>query len=69
MLMSSSINLEILTKLIKKEWEILWNVLSERISMLTVFCTMLAFVIPYSIYKLNRLVHRKNNPPWKYDEN
>ena len=46
----------------------MWDIVKERIDWLVVFCTILAYVIPFSIYKINQLIHKKNNPPWKNKE-
>lgn len=46
----------------------MWNAFMDRIGLLMVFCTILAYVIPYSIYKINQLLLKKNNPPWKNEE-
>ncbi|WP_176555774.1 hypothetical protein [Virgibacillus ndiopensis] len=35
---------------------------------LVIFCTVLAFLIPFTIYKLNRKLHGFGDPPWKKDE-
>lgn len=35
---------------------------------LRVVCNILAFVIPYSIYKANAYLHKIGDPPWKADE-
>ncbi|WP_171691502.1 hypothetical protein [Paenibacillus germinis] len=28
-------------------------------------CTVLAFVIPYSVNKINEILHKYGDPPWK----
>lgn len=35
---------------------------------LRVTCTILAFVIPYTIYKINMFLHERGDPPWKKEE-
>jgi hypothetical protein len=38
----------------------------ERLPGLSVYWTaVLAFVIPYSIYKINDKLHQLGDPPWK----
>lgn len=32
---------------------------------LRVFCNILAFVVPYVIYKINFRLHEYGDPPWK----
>ncbi|SET17031.1 hypothetical protein SAMN05216389_106147 [Oceanobacillus limi] len=32
---------------------------------LYIFCTFLAFAIPYLTYKTNQLLHKHGDPPWK----
>ncbi|WP_377559037.1 hypothetical protein [Ornithinibacillus salinisoli] len=41
----------------------------ERVpSMIGIFCTLLAFLVPYVIYKVNQKFHREADPPWKREE-
>ncbi|WP_217587828.1 hypothetical protein [Lentibacillus saliphilus] len=35
---------------------------------LIIFCTILAFVIPFTIYKINQKLHEYGDPPWKKEE-
>ena len=46
----------------------MWDIVKERIDLLVVLCTILAYVIPFTIYKINQQLHKKNNPPWKNDD-
>jgi len=36
---------------------------------LRVVCNILAFVIPYVIYKINVHLHKVGDPPWKAEDN
>lgn len=33
----------------------------------TIICTLLSFLIPFTIYKINKNISRNTNPPWKKD--
>ncbi|HLR71072.1 MAG TPA: hypothetical protein VK085_06535 [Pseudogracilibacillus sp.] len=47
----------------------MWNLFMESITdKLRVFCTILAFIIPYGIYKINNRLHEYGDPPWKKKE-
>lgn len=47
----------------------LWNLFIDSITNWTrVFCNILAFVVPYTIYKINLKLHEHGDPPWKKDE-
>lgn len=47
----------------------MWALFYESITdILRLTCTGLAFLIPYIIYKVNRLLHDYGDPPWKKDE-
>lgn len=35
---------------------------------LRVSCTILAFIIPYVIYKINLKLHEYGDPPWKKED-
>lgn len=35
---------------------------------MVLFCTFLAFVIPYSVYWVNKKLHKYGDPPWKAQE-
>lgn len=35
---------------------------------LRVFCNILAFVVPYVIYKVNNRLHEYGDPPWKKED-
>ncbi|GAB3800380.1 hypothetical protein [Virgibacillus kimchii] len=41
------------------------NLISNLSDGMTVLCTILAFVIPYIIYKINQKLHAIGDPPWK----
>ena len=34
---------------------------------LILICTVLAFVVPYSVYKINQKLHENGDPAWKKD--
>lgn len=47
----------------------MWYLFIESItSSLRVFCNVLAFVVPYAVYKVNQKLHEAGDPPWKRDE-
>lgn len=47
----------------------MWNVVVDRIpGGLAIFCTILAFAIPFTLYKVNQFMHKKYDPPWKDEE-
>ena len=46
-------------------WENLIGRLPEKLILL---CTVLSFLIPYLIYKINQKLHKYADPPWKKDE-
>lgn len=35
---------------------------------LRVLCNILAFAVPYGIYKINQRLHKWGDPPWKEDD-
>ncbi|WP_085521277.1 hypothetical protein [Tuberibacillus sp. Marseille-P3662] len=35
---------------------------------LILICTVLSFVVPYTIYKINHYLHQLGDPPWKIAE-
>lgn len=50
----------------------MWEFLKDHIlnlEWLTVLCTILSFIIPYTIYKVNQALHAYGDPPWKQNEN
>jgi len=48
----------------------MWNLVVEYITdWLRVICTILAFVIPYGVYKINQRLHDYGDPAWKKQEN
>ncbi|NLY79741.1 MAG: hypothetical protein GX072_07590 [Lysinibacillus sp.] len=36
--------------------------------MYTVVCTVLAFLIPFFVYKINERIHLNADPPWKKED-
>lgn len=44
------------------------NVIGRAPVGLILFCTILAFAIPYGFYKLNTFLHKQGDPPWKKQE-
>jgi len=47
----------------------LWHMITERLPDMTVYLTtVIAFILPYSIYKINDKLHERGDPPWKKDE-
>ncbi|WP_179151962.1 hypothetical protein [Oceanobacillus senegalensis] len=47
----------------------MWNMIMERMpSTLGMFCTALAFLVPYVTYKINQKLHKDMDPPWKKEE-
>ena len=47
----------------------MWELFKESITdTLRVTCNILAFVIPYVIYKINLKLHELADPPWKKDK-
>lgn len=58
------------TEHVKKETGEMWELFYENITdWLKTFCTILAFVIPFAIYKINNKLHEYADPPWKRQEN
>ncbi|MCT1904314.1 hypothetical protein M3C91_16430 [Oceanobacillus sojae] len=50
-------------------WDRLSGVLPNYLILL---CTVLSFLVPYVIYKVNQKLHKYGDPPWKhskYEEN
>ncbi|SFE89340.1 hypothetical protein [Alteribacillus iranensis] len=35
---------------------------------LRLFCTFLAFAVPYAVFKINKKLHDFGDPPWKRSE-
>ncbi|MEW9676094.1 hypothetical protein ABRT01_07920 [Lentibacillus sp. L22] len=46
-------------------WTRILELLPEPI---VIFYTIVAFLVPLVIYKINRKLHRFGDPPWKEDE-
>lgn len=36
--------------------------------MYTIVCTVLAFFIPFTVYKINERIHKAMDPPWKQED-
>lgn len=45
-------------------WE---NLLGRLPGTLILICTLLTFLVPYVIHKINRSLHKTGDPPWKKD--
>lgn len=44
----------------------MWHTIVQYMTdWLRVLCTILAFVIPFAIYKINARLHKYGDPPWK----
>lgn len=44
----------------------MWNIIIERLTdVTTMICTILSFVIPFTIYKINKIFHQHTDPSWK----
>lgn len=44
----------------------MWAWFVDRVpSHLGLFCTFLAFFIPFVTYRINRKLHQEMDPPWK----
>ncbi|ASK61196.1 hypothetical protein CFK37_02805 [Virgibacillus phasianinus] len=41
------------------------NLVGRMPEFMVIICTLLAFVIPYLVYKLNKRLHKYGDPPWK----
>jgi len=46
-------------------WELFIESITDKLRM---FCMLLAFAVPYSVYKINNYLHEKGDPPWKRDK-
>ncbi len=47
----------------------MWGTFAEWLpSGLGLFCTFLAFFIPFIIHKISRKLYQNSNPPWKKEE-
>lgn len=47
----------------------MWTMIMERMpSMLGFVCTALAFLIPFTVHKINQKLHEDTDPPWKKEE-
>ncbi|GGA76043.1 hypothetical protein GCM10008025_19620 [Ornithinibacillus halotolerans] len=47
-------------------WDVLFGLLPKN---LIIICTILAFLVPYGVYKINQKLHEAGDPPWKKDMN
>jgi hypothetical protein len=45
-------------------WDFLLGFLPKN---LVIICTVLAFLVPYSVFKVNQKLHENGDPPWKKD--
>lgn len=45
-------------------WEQIIGYLPNKI---IIVCTVLSFLIPYAIFKINSKLHEFGDPPWKQD--
>ena len=46
----------------------IWSFFEGPINWLSIFCNILVFVIPYTIYKINNKLHQYGDQSWKKDE-
>ncbi|MBP1970451.1 hypothetical protein J2Z83_002572 [Virgibacillus natechei] len=46
-------------------WESMLGRLPQN---LVIVCTVLTFLVPYSVYKINQKLHKYGDPPWKKDD-
>ncbi|MFC2949473.1 hypothetical protein [Virgibacillus sediminis] len=47
----------------------MWATIVERLpTMIELICTILAFAIPYTVYKVNRSLRESGDPAWKKAE-
>lgn len=47
----------------------MWSNFVDRLTDIpTLTCTILSFVIPLAVYKINKIFHKNTDPPWKRDE-
>lgn len=47
----------------------MWDFILERFPTLKEwFYIFLAFIVPYTIYKVNQMLHEEMDPPWKKEE-
>lgn len=44
------------------------NIIGRAPAGLILFCTILAFVVPFGFYKVNKAIHNSGDPPWKKEE-
>lgn len=47
-------------------WEKLWGYIPSG---MIIACAVLSFLIPWSVYKVNQMLHKHSDPPWKREEN
>ncbi|HLR08950.1 MAG TPA: hypothetical protein VK136_06765 [Bacillota bacterium] len=46
-------------------WDRLLDTLSDK---MILFCTVLSFLLPYMVYKVNTWLHDYGDPPWKKED-
>ncbi|MBB6453358.1 hypothetical protein HNQ94_001806 [Salirhabdus euzebyi] len=47
----------------------MWGDMFGRLPSGLIFtCTLLSFLIPYTIFKVNQFIHKHADPPWKKGE-
>ncbi|WP_068676943.1 hypothetical protein [Oceanobacillus sp. Castelsardo] len=47
----------------------MWDSILERFpTLLEWFYTLLAFIVPFLVYKVNQVLHEALDPPWKREE-
>ncbi|HLR51721.1 MAG TPA: hypothetical protein VK072_02485 [Candidatus Avamphibacillus sp.] len=46
-------------------WEQIAGYLPKKI---VIVCTILSFLVPYSIFKINSKLHEIGDPPWKQEK-
>jgi hypothetical protein len=44
------------------------NIMGRLPANAIIICALLSALIPYSIYKLNQVLHKHGDPPWKKEE-
>ena len=66
MYMQQSKSQETLLNRIKERNINMWNVIIDRLTdVTTMVCTILSFVIPLTVYKINKIFHQNTDPSWK----
>ncbi|WP_100012555.1 hypothetical protein [Lentibacillus sediminis] len=44
------------------------NIIGRLPEKMILFCTLFAFLVPYTVYKINQKLHKYGDPPWKSAE-